>query len=134
MRNLKVAGLLLGASLIVTLPASAAVRFGGGFFVGPAFGPLGWYGPAFYGPYAPYPVYYANLGQVKLSTNVKDADVYINNAYAGKAAKLKSIWLAPDGYNLEIRAAGYAPYAERVYVMAGKTIRVDAQLSAAPKS
>jgi len=134
MRTVKVAGLFVGALLMAALPASAMVGFRGGFVIGPAFGPLGWYGPGLYGPYGPYPAYYANVGEIKLSTNVKDADVFINGAYAGKAAKLKSMWLAPDGYNLEVRAAGYAPYSERVYVVPGKTMRVDAQLTAGPKS
>ena len=80
--------------------------------VGPAFAYYGWYNPYFYaryewyGPYEVYPMY-SNTGELKLKTNVKDADVYINNAYAGKAAKLKTMWLRPDAYNLEVRAAGY---------------------------
>jgi hypothetical protein len=140
MRSLKVAGLVLGAFLIMTLPASAAVGFRGGIVLGPAFGPWGWYSPFFYGPYGwygsygLYPAYYSNAGELKLKTNVKDADVYINGAYAGKAAKLKSMWLRPDAYNLEIRAAGYAPYAERIYLMPGKTRQVKAELVAAPKA
>ncbi len=77
---------------------------------------------------------YSNAGELKLSTNVKDADVYINGAFAGKAAKLKSIWLPPNEYNVEIRAAGYAPYSERIYVLPGKTIRVQADLAAASRS
>lgn len=137
MRSLKVAGLVLGAFLIVTLPASAAVRFRGGFVVGPAFGPWGLYAPYAYGPYGfyeAYPGYYATAGELKLKTNVKDADVYINGAYAGKAAKLKSIWLRPDAYSIEIRAAGYAPYAERIYLLAGKSWQVKADLVPVPKS
>jgi len=140
MRHLRVAGWVFGAFLIMTLPASAAVRFWGGIVVGPAFGAWGLYNPFFYGPYGwdgpyePYPAYYSNAGELKLKTNVKDADVYINGAYAGKAAKLKSIWLRPDAYNIEIRAAGYAPYAERIYLLAGKSWQVKADLVAAPKS
>ncbi len=134
MRNLKIAGLAVGILLILALPASAAVRFRGGIGIGPAFGPWGWYSP-FYGPYlayGPYPMAYSNAGELKLTTNVKDADVYINGAFAGKAAKLKSIWLPPKEYNVEIRATGYAPYSERIYVLPGRTIRVQADLAAAP--
>jgi hypothetical protein len=140
MRNLKVAGLVLGAFLVMSLPASAAGRFRGGVVVGPAFGSFGWYNPFFYGPYgwyesyAPYPAYIANAGELRLKTNVKDADVYINGAYAGKAAKLKSLWLRPDAYNIEIRAAGYESHAERIYLLPGKTWQVKADLVATPKS
>ncbi len=136
MRTLKIAGVVMGAFLILALPASAATRFRGGFTAGPTFGFGGWYGPFFgpFVPYGPYPVAYSNAGEVKLSTNVKDADVFINGAFAGKASKLKSMWLPPSEYSLEIRAAGYAPFAERIYVVPGKTIRVQADLITAPKS
>ncbi len=139
MRSLKVAGLVLGAFLIMALPASAHGRFrGGAIVVRPAigfwggwydpfyWGPYGWYGP-YYG-YGAYPAYYSNVGELKLKTNVKDADVYIDGAFAGKAAKLKSLRLRPKAYDLEIRAAGYVPYRERLYVTAGKTLKVQVDL------
>jgi hypothetical protein len=140
MRGFKVAGLVFGAFLMMTLPASAAGRFRGGIAVGPAFSSWGWHNPylyapyGWYGSYGPYLSYYSSLGELKLKTNVKDADVYLNGAYAGKAAKLKTMWLRPDSYNLEVRAAGYAPYAERIYLMPGKTMKVNVDFSAAPKS
>ena len=59
---------------------------------------------------------------------MKDAEVFINGAYAGTAGKLKSMWLRPDAYDLEIRAPGRTPYAERIYVVAGKTLHVHADL------
>jgi len=137
MRSLKIAGLVVGTFLLLALPASAAVRFRGGIVVGPAFGPWGWYNPFYYGPYGlygPYPSVYPNAGQLKLKTNVKDADVFINGAFAGKAGKLKSVWLRPDAYSIEVRAAGYAPYAERVYLVPGKSVQVIAELGPAHKS
>ena len=138
MRNLKVAGLILVAFLIMMLPASAAGRFrGGGIVVAPAFSSWGWYNPYFYAPYGSYgpnPAFYSNLSELKLKTNVKDADVYINGAYAGKAAKLKTMWLRPDAYNLEVRAAGYSAYTERIYLLPGKTMQVKVDFIAAPKS
>jgi hypothetical protein len=129
--------LVFGAVLTVTQPASAAVRFRGGFFVGR---PWGWYAPyygyygpyGFYGPYGPY--VYSNVGEVKLDTKVKDAEVFINGAYAGTVGKLKSMWLRPDTYDLEIRAPGCAPYTERIYVVAGKTLHVRPDLRVEPKS
>jgi hypothetical protein len=128
---------IAGAMLAMTVPASATIRFGGGFVVGPH--PWGWYRPYFYGPYWPsygyYGPYYGypNAGQIKIDTNVKNAEVYINGAYAGPAGKLKSMWLRPDTYNLEIRAPGCTPFAERIYVMAGKTLKVHADLGVQPR-
>ncbi len=120
--------LICGAALTTPLPVSAAVRFGGGFFVGR---PWGWYRPyywPYYGSYYYAPYAYSNAGQVKLETNVKDAEVFINGAYAGTAHKLKSMWLRPDTYDLEIRAPGRAPFAERIYVVASKTLHIRADL------
>jgi hypothetical protein len=136
MKTLKFAGLLLVASMMLALPASAHGRFGGGVVVVPSFG--AWYYPYWgpYGVYGPYPVYpgvYSGAAELKLATNVKDADVFINGAYAGKAAKLKTMWLRPDTYNIEIRAPGYAPYYERVYLVPGKTMHIDATLTSAPR-
>jgi hypothetical protein len=139
MTILKVTGLLLAASLVMTMPASAHGRFGRGIVVVPTMGAWNWYYP-FFGPYLPYgsyPLYpdsTYSLGELKLRTNVKDADVYINGAYAGKAAKLKSMWLRPETYNLELRAAGYVPFSMRVYLVPGKTMHIDANLASAPQS
>ena len=150
MKKLMVAGFILGACLAMTLPASAREghygggHYGGGYYRGgiavvPSFG-FGWNDPYFYGPYGlygpyeVYPSYHSNQGEVQIKTNVKDADVYINGAFAGKAGKLKSMWLRPDAYSLEVRAPGATPYTQRVYVVAGKTIKVEAYFSTMHKS
>ncbi len=134
MRTLKFIGMLLAMALVLTLPASAHGRLGGRVVVFPRFGAWDWYYPSFgwYGYYGPYPMYtgISRVGELKLKTNVKDADVYLNGAYAGKASKLKTMRLRPDSYTLEIRARGYAPYSQRVYLVAGKSLQVDAQLTA----
>ncbi len=140
MRSLKVAGLVLGTLLIAALPASARGGFRGGAVIVPSFGYYGGYSPYFYGPYGwygPYEVYpmYSSIGELKLKRNIKEADVYINGAYAGKAEKLKTMWLRPDAYTVEIRAVGYAPYAQRIYLVPGKTSHVKVDLvPAAPRS
>ena len=79
-----IALLAVGTTLTVVSSANASVRFRGGIIVGPAYGPWGWYHPYFYGPsyYGPYGAY-PNAGEVKLETKVKDAEVFINGAYAG---------------------------------------------------
>ena len=108
--------------------ASAAVRgfvgFGRPYYYG------GWYRP-YWGPYrAPYGSYYAhpNAGEVKLDTKMKDAQVFINGAYAGTTRQNKSMYLRPGNYNIEIRGVGNSRYAERVYVVAGKPLHLHPEL------
>jgi len=115
---------------VLFVPAGAqAARFG--VFVGPTFG-WGWYAP-YWGPY-PYGIYGGNYygaptGAVKFDTSVKNAEVYINGAYAGTVGKLKTLHLQPGSYNIELRAPGYLQYAERIYVAPGKTLHVKPDLA-----
>jgi hypothetical protein len=114
------------AVLLVPVAAQAA-RFG--VFVGPALG-WGWYGP-YWGPhpYGFYGYYYGPpTGTVKFDTSVKNAEVYINGAYAGTVGKLKTLHLRPGSYNIELRAPGYMRYSERIYVVPGKTLHVKPDL------
>ena len=125
--------MILAASLMTFAPmnASAAVRAFVGFgrpYYRPYYG--GWYAP-YWGPYwAPYGGYYShpNAGEVKLETKVKDAQVFINGAYAGTTKQNKSMYLRPGSYNIEVRGFGNARYAERVYVVAGKTLHLHPEL------
>ena len=88
-------GLLILAAALMTLApvgASAAVRgfiavgrpyYGGGFyspFWGSYWGP--YWSPVYGGFYA-----YPNSGEVKLDTKVKDAQVFINGAYAARRTR-----------------------------------------------
>ena len=70
--------LLIFTALIVALPAGAAVRYvRRGFGFGPSFGPWGyWYAPYSYGAYPMFS--HPNAGEIRLDTNIKNADVYIN--------------------------------------------------------
>ena len=136
MKNVKIAGLVLCLCLAAALPASARGRFRGGIAVFPAFGSWGW-SPVPYGgfaPYGPYTPVYSNAGEVELKTNVKDADVFINGAYAGKAGKLKSMWLLANTYSLEVRTPGRTPFIEKIYVISGKTLKVQADFPTTPIS
>src|SRR5262245_7885053 len=85
-------------------------------------GAWGWYSP-YWGPY-PYGYgiyqYGPTTGAVKFDTKVKEAEVYVNGAYAGKLGKLKTMNLRPGSYDIEIRNAGQTQFEEKVYVMAGK--------------
>jgi hypothetical protein len=122
-------GLLILAGALMTLApmtASAArvfVGVGGGYYGGyysPFWGP--YWGPAYYGGY------YPNAGQIKLDTKVKDAGVFINGAYAGTTHDNKTMHLRPGTYNIEIRENGSTPFAEKVYVVAGKTLHLHPEL------
>ena len=138
----------LGLTLIIAagslVPALAGVHLGAisigagyGYYSGPYWPGYwaGYYPPPFYGGWfdpwfgAPYyaPVYFAPLpdkGQVSLRTQNKNAEVYLDGAYAGTASKLKNFWLAPGVYQLEVRAEGQAPQEKRIYVLTGKTVKI----------
>ena len=121
--------MLIASAALLLLPLTASARMG--FFMGGGFGgyaPMGWYGyySPFYGPY-PYGAYYGvpNAGQVKLDTKVKTAEVFVDGAYAGTAGKLKTMWMRPGTYNLELRGPGGEQFTQKIYVMAGKTVHVE---------
>jgi len=119
--------LALAAMALAPMTASAAFRggivvggpvfYGGGFY-SPFWG--GYWGPGWAGPYYAYP----NSGELKLDTKVKDAQVFINGSYAGTTHENKTMRLRPGNYNIEIREGGQTPYAEKVYVVAGKTLHL----------
>jgi hypothetical protein len=125
--------LILAASLMTLAPMSASAAIRGFVVVGrPYYG--GYYG-GFYGPYwgpywGAYGGYYAhpNAGEIKLDTKVKDAQVFINGAYAGTTHQNKSMYLRPGNYNIEIRFAGTTQFAQKVYVVAGKTLKLHPEL------
>jgi hypothetical protein len=54
--------------------------------------------------YPPFGV--PNAGEVKLDTNIKDAEVFINGYYAGTVGQLKTMTMRAGNYSLEIRAPG----------------------------
>lgn len=128
--------LVLAAVLVMLAPVSASAQHHPGHghvFIG---GGIGWgpYWGSYWGPYwGPYwgagwwaPVYdrYANTGEIKLDTRVRDAQVFINGAYLGLAHDNKTIHLRPGAYKIEVREPGRQPYTESVYVTLGKTLHV----------
>jgi hypothetical protein len=120
--------LAAAAMTLAPMTASAGIRVGVGFG-GPVF-----YGPGYYNPFwasywGPGPYYgYPNAGEVKLDTKEKDAQVFINGAYAGTTKENKTMHLRPGDYNIEIREGGQSAFNEQVYVAAGKTIHLEPQL------
>lgn len=118
--------ILASVVLMALLPTTALAR--GVVAVGPAFGPYGWYGP-YYGMY-PYGPYFAGsaAGIVKLDTKVKDAEVFVNGAYAGTVGQLKTMMMRSGTYDILIRAAGRASFEQHIYVVAGKTLKLQPDL------
>lgn len=97
--------------------------------------PFGWgypylYDPFLFMPYA-YPGFYTGyrygpgMGELKLQTADKNAWVYLDGALAGRADKLKTMWLEPGAYNVEVRSNGRR-FAQRVYILTGKTLKLNA--------
>ena len=129
-------GLLILATALMTLApmsASAAVRgfvvvgrpYGG--FYRPFWGP--YWGPAYYSGFYPY----SNAGEVKLDTKVKNAEVFINGAFAGTTHQNKSMYLRPGAYNIEVRDGGNTQFHQKVYVVAGKTLHLHPELPGDPR-
>lgn len=121
--------LVLAAALMTLAPISASAAVRGYVVVGrPYYG--GFYSPfwgGYWGPYWGYS-YYPNSGEVKLDTKVKDAQVFINGSFAGTTHDNKTMHLRPGNYNIEIREAGQARFDQKVYVVAGKTLRLHPEL------
>jgi hypothetical protein len=122
-----VCALLLSASAWAG-PHVRGVYVGGGYgyYGGPYWGPSWYPGYAYYPAYPGGYVYRSGLGQIKLYADSRD-EVLIDGAYAGTVKDLKSIWLRPGTYDLELRSQGRS-YFRRVYVLSGKTIKLDERL------
>jgi hypothetical protein len=117
---------VIGIVLMTLLPAAAFARGPAVVVVGPL-APYGWYGP-YYGPYpyGPYPI--ANAGEVKLDTDVKDAEVLIDGSYAGTVRQLKTMMMRPGSYDISVRSPGRETFDQKVYVVAGKTLKLHPDL------
>ena len=144
-RLLKFAPFALLAFLALAPAASAQsvfVRggFGGGFY-------HGFYGPRFYGPtfygyygfYGPGPWVWGywgeryglgygprmNSGDVKIETKMKDASVYVDGGFIGKAEKVKKFALKTGEHDIELRdPSGNTFYQEHIQVLPGRTVEI----------
>jgi len=99
---------------------------------------VGFYAPVFYSPfYSPfYGPYWGNFtyapdkGEVRLSANLKDAQVFLDGAYAGTAEHLKDMWLDSGAYDLSVSSPGKETFHQRIYVISGKKLKIEAKLTA----
>lgn len=129
--------MMLGIAAAMMMAPLAAYARPVHVFVAPAYG-WGWYSP-YWGPY-PYGYGYYGYapatGAVKFDTDVKDAEVYVDGAYAGTVGKLKTMNLRPGSYDIEVRAPGRTQFDKKVYVAAGKTLHLnpDLRVQAQPQS
>jgi hypothetical protein len=101
------------------------------------------YDPFWAGLYAPpivytplgYPGYLdafsrgSDKGEIKLNAEPKTAEVFLNDAYAGTVGDLRSFWLEPGVYDLKIEAPDGGTFSRRIYVLSGKTLKIDAELT-----
>ncbi|HEX2521629.1 MAG TPA: hypothetical protein VHP35_05835 [Terriglobia bacterium] len=147
-----------GTAGSVEASKQSRIRFGGisltsGYRYG---GPVYWGRPPFYGyynsqfwrpfwqPHFPYGSsgfsgFYPgdnfqrgpSMGEIKLQVEPVMASVFINDAHAGEVQDLKSFSLEPGVYNLRIEIDGRPGFAQRVYVLSGKTLKIEADLMAA---
>jgi hypothetical protein len=128
-----------------TVAAGASyTRFSDNVFVSPFWG-YGFYpyyfgyAPFFYDPFyssyffAPYAAGFAygpEKGEVRLDAKPGSASVYLNDAYAGTAGKLKHMWLEPGAYDLTVAAADGSEFHQRIYVLSGKSLKIHARIVA----
>jgi hypothetical protein len=120
--------ILVAAAVMTLAPASASaarIFVGGGFGFGPYWGP--YWGPAYWGP--AYPVYgYPATGEVRIDTKVKDAEVWVDGAFAGTVKDAHSLHLRPGSYTIEVRHDGQEALSQQVFVAAGKTVHLKPEL------
>jgi hypothetical protein len=72
------------------------------------------------------------MGQIKLDAP-KGSTVYLDGAVAGSAEKLRSMWLEPGIYELQVTGEDGDEYRKKVYVLSGKTLSIRAALTAVGK-
>jgi hypothetical protein len=132
MRSLRAFSVVL---LLLCGKAAAVPHFRSpGVFAG-----VGYASPWYYSPYYFHPWYGTGfargpaMGQVKLHAPSPGDEVFLDGAFAGTAHDLKSMWLAPGVYNLEVRPASGPAWTKRIYVLTGRTLRLDARPEGARK-
>src|SRR5690348_2168985 len=108
------------------------VYIGAGYSYFPGGFPYWYDDPLFFPPVYAYGystgfAYGPTLGAVRIQGAGKDALVYLDGALAGRAGKLKEMWLDPGAYNLELRT-GNRTLTQKIYVLTGRTLKVTPDL------
>jgi hypothetical protein len=131
--------IVVGLTLMTLMAVEAEARVRHGAFFGPRWAPYrglglyGGWGPGWgWGGYGPYHTAGPSAGRIKIETGVKDAEVLIDGGFAGTVSSLKTLSMRPGAYSIELRAPGRNRYAERVYVVAGKTVTLRPDLAIKP--
>lgn len=77
-------------------------------------------------PYAYAPEYMAdNFGYVKIKTDRKDANVYVDGGFADPIDKAKKFALRPGNHEIELRDSdGRTLFRQQVAVLVGKTVEL----------
>lgn len=83
--------------------------------------------PGYWNGFAPGP----GGGEVELRTPNKEDTVTIDGAYAGVAKDLKSFWLEPGVYVVGVSDEDGNVFEKKIYVLSGKTLRLNAVLAPA---
>lgn len=65
------------------------------------------------------------MGRIKLVSVSKATKVFLNGAFAGVAEDLKDMWLEPAAYNLKLESPSVGSSEFRVYVLSGKTVKIN---------
>lgn len=89
---------------------------------------LGWGGGwGSWWPYPGYPYWYhgPDTGKIKLEQVDHKDRVYLDGAFAGTAGEVGTMKLKPGRYDVEVRHNGKDVLNDHVYVIAGKTIKLD---------
>lgn len=125
-------GLVVNAGYSHTSGYPYGYRYGYGYYPGFwGYGPFA-YDPFLFSPYL-HPGFYTgfgyqpSLGEVKMQNPDRNAWVYIDGALAGRADKLKNMWLEPGAYQLEVRA-GDRKLSQKIYVLSGRTLKVTPEM------
>ena len=117
--------LLLGLAPSLIASPHVYIRPYAGLYYGPGYhwypGPGPWY---YHGP-----VYYLApiTGELKITTEDKDARVYVDGGFLGIARRTKKFHLRPGNHDVELRdARGNVLYEEKVAIVPGHTTEFNA--------
>jgi hypothetical protein len=114
---------------VVVVPRATIVR---PFVHDPLWGP--WYGYGY--PYYGYPYYARPDTDIKTHVTPKNAEVYVDGFYAGRAQDFDGVFkkldVAPGGHAITLYLDGYRTTTQEVYVSPDSTFKLNATMEALP--